>query len=349
VKRALVVPGVVAALAAAAAGAWLARHPALPPAPTAQELAALEARRDRLQRELDALIEQDDQGLGRAPEAGVLVGIPTRLTSSIIVQIVTGLFGETTLTLRDLKVALSKEVRARVLLGERTLGRLDLRADIHEIHAALRPGAPEIAFGDRRVALTLPVRAVEGSGRATLHVRWNSTGLAGVVCGDLDEHVQVSVVPADYRLGGTFLLATQGHDLVLTPDFDHLDVRLVLKPGDETWKFVDQVVAGRGAVCRAALERLDPRAQIEKLLAKGFKARIPKKIFKPVRLPAGLQRSLELQGVRLTLQVVPTGLSIDDDRIWYGAEVRAARSASPPRPAGAASPVPAPAPSPPPS
>jgi hypothetical protein len=40
-----------------------------------------------------------------------------------------------------------------------------------------------------------------------------------------------------------------------------------------------------------------------------------------VRVPAGIRQSLELQGIRVSLQVKSTGLKLDSDRLWYGADV----------------------------
>jgi len=57
------------------------------------------------------------------------------------------------------------------------------------------------------------------------------------------------------------------------------------------------------------------------LLGRGFNVKIPQKVIKPVRLPAGLKQSLEIQGLKLALQVKPTGLFVAGDRLWYGADI----------------------------
>ena len=76
-------------------------------------------------------------------------------------------------------------------------------------------------------------------------------------------------------------------------------------------------------ICREVLEKIDIKQILAKLLGKGFNVKIPKKIFKPIRLPAGVQQSLELQGMRLDLTVKATGLLVADDRLWYGADLKA--------------------------
>jgi hypothetical protein len=357
VKRALKLAGalglVVLSAVAVVRSVWSVRNPPLPPPPTAAELEALEDRREQLRAEILEEIRKGDQGLSKAPKAGILIGVPTRLTASIVTQVVTGLFGKTTLTLRNLKAHVSKEVRAKLLIKKRTIGRIDLGVDIHEIRGLLEPGPPKLAFGGDVVGLELPVRVASGHGRATLHAKWDSKGVANAVCGDVEVHPEVSgrVVPTDYRVAGSFHFRTEGRQVVLTPRFGDLKVRLFVKPDEESWKVVEQVVAERGKVCRMALDKVDLRAQLEKVLGKGFNVKIPSKIFKPVRLPAGVQKSLELQGVRLTLDVQPSALVIEQDRLWYGANVRAARDGrtGPPskgKPGAAASPPPPPPPPP---
>jgi hypothetical protein len=56
-----------------------------------------------------------------------MIGIPTSLTSSIVEQVVTGLFGETTLTLKNLKVHKEGKVRAKMLIRKRDHRRVRAR------------------------------------------------------------------------------------------------------------------------------------------------------------------------------------------------------------------------------
>lgn len=348
-RRVLAGLAVLVLLAAAGLAIWIARRPAPPPPPSAEELAALTARMTELQRQIDEAIRDGDQGLSRAPRAGILIGMPTMLTRSVVAQIVRGLFGETTLRLRNLKARVSKDVKAKLLFRKGTIGHIDLEVDIHEVEGMLKPGVPELAFGGDRIAVKLPVRVDRGQGRATLHAKWDSRGVANAVCGDVEAHPEVSgtVVPTDYEISGAFAFAVEGQKVVLQPAFGDLQVRIFVKASEESWKVVEQVVQERGKVCRIALDKVDLRAQLEKVLGKGFDVRIPKKIFKPIRLPAGVERSLEMQGVRLDLQVEPTGLAVTPDRIWYGADVRA-RAGARARPGPPAPPPPPPSPAPPP-
>jgi hypothetical protein len=310
-----------------------------PPPPPA-EIEALQKRRDELNvRFRESVIKSGEKSLQKAPRAGIMIGIPTSFARSIVEQVVTGLFKETTLTLKNLKVHKSGDVKAKMVFRRKRVGAFDLDVQIHEVRGLLRPGKPELSFGRDQIRVGLPVALADGEGRAQLGFKWDSKGLAAnVVCGDVDISREVTgkVVPEEYRVDGTFGLRTDGSSIMLRPDFGELAVRIFVDPSEQAWKVVDGVVAEQRAGCRTALEKIDIKAILGKLLGKGFNVKIPKKIFKPIRLPAGVRQSLNLQGVTLDLVVEPTGLLVSDERLWYGADLKATRQGkAPPEPRAA--------------
>jgi hypothetical protein len=321
----------VAVLVAAAAGAafWYVRTlpPDLPPPPTPEEIAALQAKRDALGERLRAATSREEESLKDAPRGGIMLGIPTGFTRSIVQQVVTGLFDGMTLTLRNLKVHHEGEVKAKVVFRKKVVGAFVLDVDIQEIQGTLKPGPPELAFSTNRIGVALPVRLAEGNGRATLHFRWDSKGLAAnTICGDVDttKFVTGGVVPGDYRLEGAFVVGTRGESVTLTPEFPDLVVRIFVDPSEQAWGVVDEVVKDQRKGCEIALNKIDLKKQLAKILGKGFGVRIPQKILRPVRLPAGVTQSLEIQGVKMPVTVKFTGVLVAQDRIWYGADIQVA-------------------------
>jgi hypothetical protein len=150
---------------------------------------------------------------------------------------------------------------------------------------------------------------------------------ANLVCGDvdIDREITGKVIPEDYHVDGVFGIRADGSAITLLPDFGELAVRIYVDPTEQAWKVVDDVMAEQRAGCRKALEKIDLKSILAKLVGKGFNVKIPKKIFKPIRLPAGVSQSLDVQGVKLDLTVKSTGLLVSDDRLWYGADLRAKR------------------------
>jgi hypothetical protein len=120
---------------------------------------------------------------------------------------------------------------------------------------------------------------------------------------------------------GSFGLAVDGNALVLTPEFPELAVRLFVEPTEQAWKVVDEVMADQRAGCRKALEKIDIKKILGKILGKGFNIKIPPKILRPIHLPAGLRQSLSVQGVNVSLDLRTTDLAVSEERLWYGANV----------------------------
>jgi hypothetical protein len=295
-----------------------------PPAPTQERLNALVAERNRLQDALrEAVARNSEPSLANAPKAGVMIGLPTSVTTSIVDQAVTGLFGETTITLRNLRVKKSGEVKAKLLIAKRTLGQYELDIKIDRVQGLLKPGTPRLAYGENRIRLTLPVHLAEGAGNATLNFKWDGKGAAGAVCGDLDVTHEIAggVVPQDYEVSGSFKVGSSGDAIVLGPGFPDLAVRIIVDPSEQAWGVMDTVMKDRNKSCEIALDKAGVKERVAAMLGKGFNVKIPQKIFKPIRLPAGVTQNVDLGGTRLALNVKSAGVLVADDRIWYGADV----------------------------
>jgi hypothetical protein len=295
-----------------------------PPLPTAARLEALTRQRDQLQEKWrEVVIASGERSLAEAPPADLMIGLPTSVTRSIVEQVATGVFGQTILTLEDLRVGKSGDVKARMLLSRRTIGAYVLEVNIRRVQGLLKAGAPELAFGEDKVDVALPVSLVGGEGNAEVRFRWDSKGVAGVVCGDLDvtRAISGSVVPEDYTLAGSFTIAAEGESIVLTPRFPDLRVRVAVAPSEQAWGVVDAVIRDLPRSCEIALDAVDLKERLAALLARGFDVRIPQKIFKPITLPAGVRKSFRMRGAEIALHVQPTAVRVADDRLWYGADV----------------------------
>ena len=326
VRRVALVFALLLAVAAAGVAYLRARPSPLPPPPTQVELQVLLERRDALQKRLTELVAVNgEKSVAQAPRGGVMIGIPTGFTRSIVEQVVTGLFREMTLTLKNLKVHKEGQVRVKMLVAKRTVGKYVLDVKIHQVQGILRPGKPDVVFGRNRVTVGLPVMLAEGKGNADIRLQWDSKGLAAnSICGDVDVKKAVTggVVPQQYQLGGAFKISSVGNAVTLSPDFpEELKVRIFVDPSEQAWQAVQEVVKEQRAGCENALEKIDIKEILGNLVGRGFNVKIPQKLIKPVRLPAGLKQSLEIQGLQLALNVKPTGLLVAGDRLWYGADI----------------------------
>ena len=314
---------IVAAVLSAAVAAVIVRgHLAAPTTP--QRLAALTRERDDLQRRWrDVVIASGERSLGEAPSGDLMIGVPTSLVRSIVEQVVTGVFGHTTLTLQKISVRKAGEVKARLLIARRTMGSYVLEVNVHRVQATLEAGAPSLGFERENVALTLPVRLAGGEGAAEVRFQWKSRGVADVVCDDFDvtRTITGGVVAEDYALAGRFAVAAAGDTIVLRPDFPDLAARIAVSPSADAWKVIDAVIRDRPRGCEIALDAMDVKARLDEIFGRGFNVRVPQRIFRPITLPAGVSRSFRVQDVELALRVKPTSVLVASDRLWYGADV----------------------------
>jgi len=321
------------------------RAGALGKAPTPAEVARLQddlrARRDELRVLLDAHKVLD---FDNAPPGNVLMGVPTTFIETLVGEMVSGMFAEVRLRLRDIHARHEDDVEAKVLFSRQTIGHFVLDVDVKDIRALLRPAKPELRFGGDKVGITLPVTVAEGRGTGTVRFQWKGKGIAGTVCGDLDVSPDVSsdVAPAVYTVKGDFQLAAEGETVVARPRFADVVLKIVLRPTEQTWATiaatVQQVKDDKNSVCGMAIQKLDVRGIVQKIIDKGFNVKLPARLFKDIALPATVEQSVVLPGKTVSLGARPLALRVSESMVWYGVAIGAEAEASPPSPAPPASP-----------
>jgi hypothetical protein len=315
-RNRLLVLLLLAVSAAAGAWAWLEVRDRL----RADRVASLQRTRDELRARLLALSAKDPV-VASAPDAEVLVGVPVGVGTDMLGRITTRLVRQLEVVLRNLDVHRAGEVHTKSLVKTPGRYRVDLR--IHEVSGVLEPGAPKLDFQGDRVGIALPVKLVRGEGRATLRFAWDSRGIAGLACGDFRARIPVTgrVVPRTYPVSGSFALEIDGGTLVATPSFPDLAVNLKVEPSPETWREVSRVLSQRSPQCRAALKLVDVPALLQRLLDRGFNVKVPPKVFKPLRLPAALQREVAVGGRTHVVLAAPRRLAVTPKVVWVGADV----------------------------
>src|SRR5262249_41117133 len=169
--------------------AWLYLRllPPPPPPPPPGEIERLTALREALGEQFKELVvEGGEKSLERAPRGDIMIGLPTSLTRGIAEKVTTGLFGETTVRLQNLKVHKEGEVKAKMIFAKRKVGQFVLDATILEARALVRPGKPTLTFKERRIGIGLPFDLADGGGQVELHFAWDSQALAAnLSCGAL--------------------------------------------------------------------------------------------------------------------------------------------------------------------
>jgi len=295
-----------------------------------RDLAVLEQRRDELRGRL-AQVRSADPLVARAPAGDVLIGMPVAFTTGLVRQLTQALVGQVQIALRGLEVHKEGTVTAKTFLGTIRPGRYRVDLTLHEATALLKPGAARVDFRGERLGVSVPVTVAEGEGRATVRFDWDSRGLGRVVCEDfkMKQTVTAKIVPRTYEVKGAFVLSVEKGGLVAKPDFPGLSVRVGVEPTAQTWKAIEKAIEERSWKCEAVIKKVNVPKLLGARLEEGFEVKIPQKIFKPVRLPAAVQQSLDLEGRSFALGVRLIGLRFTPEILWYGADVEVGREEGP--------------------
>lgn len=284
-----------------------------------EEIVKLTADADGLRARLRAITDADPRRAG-LPDGDVVIAVPTAFLDSLVHRVFEDVANRVELSLSGIEVHKKKTLKkGRIPIGDVTADLL-----IEQVQGRLGPGTPRVTFGGDEVSLALPVELIEGTGDASVHVRWHGRNVAGAVCGDLDlrERVSGSVKPATYDLSGTLSFSAQGAEIVATPRFPETKLQLRVEPSKASWAAIDRILARQTGLCGWVLEQVD----LKKLLAKefsqkGFGVKLPLDKIRPFEFPAGLSDSVEVRGKRLALDVKADTLRIDDTAVWLGAKV----------------------------
>jgi hypothetical protein len=298
------------------------------------QIDALEKERDSLRTKLHDLM-QGDPLLQGMPTTPVRVGVPTSLASELITKVVSGFVDQVTLELKNLKVKKSGNVKKVV-----TIGQYDLRVLIHKVTGKLKTGKPNVKFGGNEVSLELPVRVVSGSGRATIDFKWDGKNVSGAVCGDMEitQDVSGGVKPENYPVAGSLVLTATAREILASPRFPVIKIRLKIEPSKESWSAVEKILADKEGVCGYVVDKVNVLGIVQGLIEKGFNVRLPTEKIKPMAIPVGIEPTMQVRGKKVELGIKVGELAITDKMIWLGAEIRVeVEGAPPPKPKAPAS------------
>jgi hypothetical protein len=305
------------------------------PAQTRAEIAALEKERDALRARVDELIVREPR-LEGMPTTPVRVAVPTGLARELIEKVTMGFVDQVTLELKNLKAKKSGTVKKVV-----TIGTYDLQVDIDKVTGQLKTARPDVRFGGNKVTLALPVTVASGGGQATIRFKWDGKNVTGATCGDLDveQVVTGNVKPNRYPVQGTLVLSATAEQILASPKFPEIKVKLEIEPSAESWAAVQKILdSKRSGACGFALDRIDVLKIVRGIVEKGFSVRLPTEKIKPMAIPVGIEPTMNVRGKTIALGIDIGGLAITEHTLWLGANVTVRAPGGP-----AAGPSPAPA------
>jgi hypothetical protein len=104
--------------------------------------------------------------------------------------------------------------------------------------------------------------------------------------------------------------------------FAPIRLEIRVEPEARTWAFVEELIQSRNAVCEGALRRAGLTERLQELAARSFTAELPRRWARPISMPAGFAQDIEIAGRSAGLRIVPTGVAVTKERLWYGGDLK---------------------------
>ena len=293
------------------------------PVAVQREIRTLTKTRDSL-RSLVYFAAESNELLQGRPPGDVLIALPTPFVDAVVRNVVLGWFHDVELHLPRMRVRNAGEITAPLgILGHRKVGSYDLDVTLDDVHGRLQPGVPTLKFGGDTIHVVVPVRIAGGTGVAHVKAAWQSKGLAGPVCGDMQAERDVTgqVRANNYYARGRLVLSAVDGRVLADPAFPDLAVRLFIDPAQSSVNALDSLLATKRGLCAFAIGKARASERIQEIVGRGFNVHIPQRFFRPIQLPVAVQTSVPVADREVSLKVVPSGLSVTKSVIWIGANV----------------------------
>jgi hypothetical protein len=119
-------------------------------------------------------------------------------------------------------------------------------------------------------------------------------------------------------------MAAGPDDLRALPSFDdRFRVHPVLSP--QSWTAIRGALEAQNTVerCGMGLHPDNVVAQLDARVKEGFVVKLPRKLFRPVRLPTRLTPTVSVQDHDVDVELTQSRLEAGPDGVWYGVWVKA--------------------------
>jgi len=302
-----------------------------------------------LQRLHDTLHDRLEEGVRRDPVAARALADPGQLVivvrSSLIedlaARVARQYLQQVTVDLKALETHAGGRLRRDTFIGRQKVGEWAVAVVIHELVGQLRAGQPRLSFARNSLDVELPLEVKATSGRIGLHVSWESASGVNLVCKDFDVELELDGrVPRQQQvLRGRIELGADDEALTATPVVDERSFPLKIELTEDSWGKVAAALRSQDSPGRCGMF-LHPRRVLHKLhalVAGGITIRLPRSIFRPVRLPARFEQTVKVSDSVVRLALAGERLRSSESMLWSSTTVSVAARPSSPRPAPAAS------------
>lgn len=262
-----------------------------------------------------------------AARGEVVLAIRSGLIEDLAGNVAQRYLDRVTVDLTGVQARKSGELGRKTLLGRVKLGEWSVRVELGEVKGDLRAGSPRVGLrGPDLIEVEVPVEVQETEGAATLHLDWDSSALAGVVCKDFEmtREIQGRVLAQRHLLSGALRLLNTGESLTATPVFPERRVPLKMDLTPRSWGVVEAALRSQDVLGKCGIV-MDPDKglmRLRALVARGIKVKLPDSIFRTVSLPARLHKSVRVNQRSVGLRLTAESLRIETATLWSSVSVQ---------------------------
>jgi hypothetical protein len=257
----------------------------------------------------------------------ITLAIGSGLIEELAATVAARYLDRVTLNLADVRAHSSGKLDKDTIVGRVKLGEWDVRVELGTLAARLRALPPVVALRPPDlVELELPVDVEESQGDARLHFKWNSAGVANLVCKDFETSLDIEgrVLPQRHTLKGALRLTNAGGRLTETPLFPDRKIQVLVDLTEASWTKVEEALKSQDTLgkCGMFAKAADGMAALKALAARGIAVTIPDKVFRAVHLPAQFQETVQVNQRPIGVRVTAEGLTVRTAAVWSSVSVQ---------------------------
>jgi hypothetical protein len=286
-----------------------------------------------LRRLHDALHVRLEGGVGRDPVAArafadsgqILIVVRARAIEDLTARAARQYLEQVTLDLTALEAHADGSLRKHTLIGRRKIGGWAVAVVIKKLVGQLRAGQPRLAFARNVLDVELPLEVQPASGQIRLHFSWDSAAVVNLVCKDFEVDLDLDgrALRQQHVLRGQIELRADDHALTATPVVQERSFPLKIDLTRDSWAKVEAALRSQDSLGRCGMF-LDPESvlhELHELVEQGIKIRLPRSIFRPVRLPARFEQSVKVNDTTVRLWLAGERLRSSESVLWSSTRV----------------------------
>ncbi|HEY6548588.1 MAG TPA: hypothetical protein VI589_11810 [Vicinamibacteria bacterium] len=295
---------------------------------SAPTLAELRATHERLHGRFQELVGRDAIATRAFADPGqIVVAMRAKWVEELMARVARQYLHRVTLDLTAVEAQATGKIEAGTFLGQMKVGDWRVEIKIQALRGLLSAGQPSLLFGERGLLkVALPARVRPSLGKVSIRFFWDSAGLANVLCRDfeLTRDLEGRVLAQAHELAGAVQFSSEEGAIVAVPLFPDRRVPLRIDLSAASWAAVESALRSQDSLGRCGV-LLKPEDVLEKLRAladRGIGVTLPETIFRTVRLPARVEKSVEVGDRTVGLAVAAGQLRSSSALLWSSASVR---------------------------